>query len=210
MSGVNEQYEIQMKDDEALATIGEAYYRGIGGIKRDFKQAFRFYQKAANLGNVPALRRLGSCYELGRGTGRDMEAALTCYETASEKGDAFATLKLGDFYRDGLKMLVTCDRLKAADYYFAALQQAKQNFDVWNAPEVYLRVGECLYNGTGTERDVEAAYEFYVAAADLFLERLDSGDTESEELLEEADQGAVLCEKELGIKEEISPEGFEA
>lgn len=207
MAADNNDYTVN--DDEAFATIGEAYYRGLG-IKRDFNQAFRFYQKAANMGNVPALRRLGSCYELGHGVKRDMEAALTCYETASEKGDAFATLKLGDFYRDGLNLYITRDRKKATDYYLAALQQAKQNFDVWNAPEIYLRVGDALRNGLGIERDVESAYDFYVAAANLFLERIDSGDADSEPLLEEAEQGADACGKELGYNDEVSPEGFEA
>ena len=201
--------EYTVKEDEAFATIGEAYYRGFG-IKRDFNRAFLFYQKAANLGNIPALRRLGACYELGHGTKRDIEAALTCYETASEKGDAFATLKLGDFYRDGLKTYITCDRLKATNYYLAALQQAKQNYDVWNAPDIYLRVGDALRTGVGVERDVEAAYEFYVAAVNLYMERIDSGDSDCEPLLEQAEEGASICGEELGIDDEISPEGFEA
>lgn len=200
----------QVNDDEALATIGEAYYRGFG-MKRDFNQAFRFYRKAADLGNIAALRRMGFCYELGHGTKRDLEAALTCYETASEKGDAMATLKIGDFYRDGLKKLITIDRAKATDYYLAALQQAKRNYDVWSAADIYLRVGDVLFKGIGIERDVEAAYDFYTAAADLFMERIDSGDSESEELLEEAEQGIQACNEELGYdEEEISPEGFEA
>lgn len=201
----------KVNDDEAFATIGEAYYRGLL-MNRDFNEAFRFFRKAADMGNIPALRRLGACYELGHGTTRDLEAALTCYETASEKGDAFATLRLGDFYRDGLKALITKDRIKASNYYFAALQQAKFNYDVWNAPDVYLRVADCMFNGIGTERDVETAYEFYTAAANLFLERIDSGDTECEELLEQAELGMEVCSKELGIEddEELSPDGFEA
>ena len=201
--------EYTVYEDEAFATIGEAYYRGLG-IKRDFNEAFRFYQKAANMGNVPALRRLGFCYELGHGTKRNLEAALTCYETASEKGDAMATLKLGDFYRDGLKKLIISDRQKAANYYLAALQQAKQNYDVWNAAEIYLRVGDCLRTGIGIDRDIEAAYDFYMAAVNLFLERIDSGDTESEDLLEEAELGAEICAKELGYDSTVTSEGFEA
>lgn len=201
--------QISIAQDEALAAIGEVYYRGIG-TKRDFKQAFRYYRKAADLGNVSALRRLALCYENGYGTKPDIEAALVCYEDASERGDAMATVKLGDFYKNGLSSLITRDIHKAADYYFAALQQAKHNMDAWNAPDIYLRVADCLFSGTGCRKDVETAYDFYNAAANLFLERLDSGDTESEELLEQAEQGADECGRILGYKQEVSPEGFEA
>ncbi|MBQ9329317.1 MAG: sel1 repeat family protein [Solobacterium sp.] len=196
-------------EDEALAAVGELYYRGIG-IEKDFEQAFRYYRKAADMGNASALRRLASCYEQGLGTTPDMEAALLCYEDASEKGDALATLRLGDYYRNGLNPLITKDMLKATDYYLAALQQAKYNMDVWGAPDIYLRVGDCLLNGIGIQKDVEAAYNFYSAAANLYLERIDSGDGESEALLEEADQGMEKCNELLGYVEEISPEGFEA
>lgn len=201
--------QLLLAQDEALAAIGEVYYRGIG-IKRDFHQAFRFYRKAADLGNASALRRLANCYETGRGTDRDLEAALVCYEDASERGDALATLKLGDFYRNGFSSLVTKDIYKATDYYLAALQQAKKNMDVWGAPDVYLRVADCLLNGIGIKKDIETAYDFYNAAANLFLERLDSGDSESEELLEQAEQGAETCAKLLGYRQEVSSEGFEA
>ena len=201
--------QIQVAQDEALAAIGEVYYRGIG-TKRDFKQAFRFYRKAADLGNVSAMRRLANCYEQGRGTKRDMEAALVCYEDASERGDALATLKLGDFYKNGLSSLVTKDIYKATDYYFAALRQAKHNMDAWGAPDIYLRVADCLVNGIGVRKDIETAYDFYNAAANLFLERLDSGDSESEELLEQAEQGVETCGKLLGYASEVSAEGFEA
>ena len=199
----------RIAQDEALAAIGEVYYRGIG-TKRDFNQAFRYYRKAADLGNVSALRRLAFCYENGYGTTPDIEAALVCYEDASERGDALATLKLGDFYKEGLSSLITKDLRKATDYYFAALRQARHNLDAWNAPEIYLRIADCLYGGIGVKQDVETAYDFYNAAANLFLERLDSGDTESEELLEQAEQGADACGRILGYKQEVSPEGFEA
>lgn len=206
---MNNEDTASLKQDEALAALGEVYYRGIG-IHRDFKQAFRFYRKAADLGNASALRRLGSCYEQGCGTAKDIEAALVCYEDASDKGDALATMKLGDFYMDGMNPLVTKDINRAANYYFTALQQAKYSRDMWSAPDVYLRVANCLLNGIGIKKDVETAYDFYTAAANLYLERLDSGDNDSEELLEQADQGAETCSKLLGYTEELSPEGFEA
>lgn len=197
---------ILFSDDEAFATIGEAYYRGFG-IKRDFNEAFRFYRKAANLGNAAALRRLGDCFVLGRGTKVDLEAALSCYESASEKGDACATRTIGDFYRDGFSAFITKDNKKATDLYLTALQQAKKNYDTWSAADIYLRIADCMLNGIGIEKDVEGAYDFYEAAANLFADRMDSGDEEAEELLEKADVGMKKCNEILGY-DEVPADGY--
>lgn len=200
---------VVFSDDEAFATIGEAYYRGLG-IKRDFNEAFRFYRKAANLGNAAAMRRMGDCFKLGLGTDVDLEAALTCYETASEKGDACATRTIGDFYRDGFSAFITKDNRKATDLYLTALQQAKRNYDAWSAADIYLRIGDCMLKGIGIEKDVESAYEFYEAAANLFADRMDSGDTEAEELLEKADLGMKQCNEILGYDEIPADDFFDA
>ncbi len=205
----NEQKPYTFSDDEAFATIGEAYYRGFG-MMRNYDEAFRFYRKAAAMGNPAAMRRLGDCFLLGRGTKPDAETALSWYENASEKGDASATLRIGDFYRDGFNALITKDNQKATDLYLTALQQAKKNYDVWNAPDIYLRIGDCMREGIGIEKDIEGAYDFYEAAANLFAERMDSGDSESEELLEKADQGMKTCSEMLGVTEELSNEPFDA
>ena len=199
----------KLSDDEALVTIGEAYYRGLG-IRRNYDEAFRFYRKAAAMGNPAAMRRLGDCFLLGRGTKADMTAALEWYENASDKGDASATLKIGDFYRDGFNALITKDNKKATDLYLTALRQAKSSYDYWNAPDIYLRIGDCMREGIGIEKDVEAAYDFYEAAADLYSERLDSGDFESEELLERADLGMKACNELLGYEEEPASGMFDA
>ncbi|MBR4457123.1 MAG: sel1 repeat family protein [Solobacterium sp.] len=208
-SNSSNEAQYTMKTDEALAALGEVYYRGIG-TPCDYHQAFRYYRKAADLGNPAALRRLGNCYEEGRGTEVDQEAALNCYESASAKGDALATLRLGDFYKDGFASFITKDNAKAANCYLAALQQAIQNMDAWGAADIYLRVGDIMREGIGVPKDLEKALEFYNAAADLYLQRMDSGDSDSEALMEQAEEGADFCADALGYPKDLGNEGFEA
>ena len=172
------------RSDEALATIGEAYYRGLG-VKVNYSEAFRYYKKAAEMGNIPALRRMGSCYE-----------------DASARGDVTATYKVGDFYWNGVQSLLQKDVQKAADYYIEAFQLLQAANDVWNAPDVYLRIADCLYNGIGTDVDYRNAYDFYCSATDGFMDRMDAGDMECEDLLERAEKGEELCRTKLGLKED--------
>lgn len=199
----------KISDDAALTGIGEAYYNGIG-MPVDYKKAFSYYSKAARLGNANALSRLGNCYEYGYGTKKNPVEALNCYEDAAAKGEIRAACKLGDYYRYGTAHLVQKDQIQAAEYYTKALKMAQDYGDLWNVPDVYLRMADCLISGIGMEKDIRAAYDFYCSAADGFLDRIDSGDRYSSKDLDLAEKGISRCEKLLGIKNQDSGEDTEA
>lgn len=185
---------------EALLSIGEVYYRGIG-VKQDYQQAFKFYQKAAKMGSPNALCKLGNCYSLGHGTKKNIDTAFNCYEDASDEGDIEATWKLGDFYWYGKSHYIQKDVTRACDYYLDALTMTEDMQDQWNAPEVYLRVANCLKDGAGIPRDIKNAYLFYRSAVEGYLNRIDAGDTSCEDALEEAEDGAAFCQKLLNQKD---------
>jgi len=201
MSETDSSEKTVLSADQAFAGLAEAYYRGIG-MPRNFNQAFKLYRKAADLGNAAALGRLGICYENGYGTDRDLAAAMTCYEDAADKGDVSAMWHLGDFYWTGVPHLVQKDTGTAANYYFDALITAEQVQDQWNAPDVFLRVADCLYHGIGTERNIKAAYDLYDSAADGFFDRIESGDMECQDDLERAESCEEACRKILGFPSE--------
>lgn len=194
----------EIPDDEALLTIGRAYYTGLGRTA-DFKQAVRFFRKSADLGNVEAMSLLGNCYLRGQGVKKDKAAALTLFENASEQGDITATFRIGDMYKSGVRQLLEKDPLKAAKFYLDALNLAKDHGDIMDVPEVYLRLADCLLNGIGMEKDVHSAYDFYCSAEDGFRERIESGDRYCMEDLDRAEEGADQCEKILGIKSDTDP-----
>ena len=145
---------------------------------------------------------MGVCYEYGRGIELNTAAAMTCYEDASEKGDISAMWHLGDFYWTGVPGLVQKDVEKAAGYYFAALMAAEKYNDQWNAADVLLRVADCLYHGIGTEQSIKGAFDLYGNAADAYFNRIEGGDTESEELLERAENCEDSCRRLLGLPSE--------
>lgn len=197
-------------EDETLTAIGEAFYRGMGA-RADYKQAFQYFQKAASLGNVRAKTRLGQCYELGRGTRRSYETALDYYEEAAAHGNILATLKIGDFYYKGIEGLVPRNSLTASQYYMQALSLLQLAPDAWEAADVYLRVGDCLFNGIGVAKDIHTAYKCYSLAADGFFDRMNNaGDTECAKDLDKAEKGERRCSKLLKLPKPVDNTPFDA
>ena len=66
-----------------LNGLGNAYYEGII-CERNYNQAFEFYERAINYGNIDALNNAGICYEFGLGTDKNKSKALELYKKAME------------------------------------------------------------------------------------------------------------------------------
>lgn len=188
----------ELDSSAAIASIGEAYYRGLG-MPANYEQAFRYFRKAADMGSSAALCRMGNCYQFGHGVEADPEEALSCYEDASSLGEPEAMWRIGDFYWDGVPGLMNSDREQAADFYMDALSAVEYRQDVWNAPDVYYRVARCLQEGIGADCDPINAIVFYRSAVEGYLDRIDSGDLACEEQLE-------ACEEAIDAVREEFPE----
>jgi tetratricopeptide (TPR) repeat protein len=92
----------------AACQLGALHYVGALNEERtpEYDQAFKWYEKGADLGNVQALINLGYCYQYGRSVEKDMQKAYDCFHRAalvSTSPEAY--YKLGDMYRwgDGVK-----------------------------------------------------------------------------------------------------------
>jgi Sel1 repeat len=83
------------------------------GVSQDYKQAFEWYRKAAEQGNMLAQSQLGYMYGGGLGIPKDSGQALQWYGKAAERGYAHAQCALGTMYEsaDG----VTRDDRQAMD-----------------------------------------------------------------------------------------------
>ncbi len=187
-------------DADLLADIAEVYYLGLGRQK-DYDRAFQYFRKAADMGHAYSLGMMGYFLEKGYGTGADLNAAKVCYEQAFEYGDIEAGWHLGDLYKNGIPGSLPADESTAYNYYLKTLRRVEENDDDWNAPEVYLRVGRCLFHGVDTEPDVAASYDYFISAIEGYLERIESGDLACMEELDEAEEYAGMCEKELKVKD---------
>ncbi|MBF0107022.1 MAG: SEL1-like repeat protein [Deltaproteobacteria bacterium] len=69
--------------------LGLQYYEG-RGVKKDFKEAFTAFHKAAEQGHAIAQCNLGLMYDNGEGVRKDYKKALEWYKKAAEQGLAKA------------------------------------------------------------------------------------------------------------------------
>ncbi|MBR4833377.1 MAG: sel1 repeat family protein [Thermoguttaceae bacterium] len=61
-------------------------YLGGAGVPRDFEEAVRWFQRAAEAGNVEAMCNLGNRYYKGTGIPLDLSKAVYWYRCAAETG----------------------------------------------------------------------------------------------------------------------------
>ena len=80
-------------DADAQFNLGVMYYQGLG-VEQDLKEAVKWYQKAADQGDVAMAQfNLGVMYEKGKGVEQDFKEAVKWYQKAADQGDAMAQLR---------------------------------------------------------------------------------------------------------------------
>ena len=81
--------------------MGEDYFNGRNGKKRDYAEAVKCYRLAADQGHLEAQKILGLCYYYGQGVDRDYGMTIKYYTLASKQGDDWAQFNLAYFYEYG-------------------------------------------------------------------------------------------------------------
>lgn len=94
-------------DAAAQVAVGEKFAQAAGATQDrdeagdDWKQAFDWYQKAADTGDVAGEIHVAEAYSYGRGIARDKEKAAEWYRKAAEQGDSGAQGTLAMLYTLG-------------------------------------------------------------------------------------------------------------
>src|SRR5947208_15661833 len=94
-------YSFILKKLETLQSLGEIglshyqYYLGVkyhkgDGVKKDHKEAAKWFQKAAEQGLCSAQLMLGFLHNMGMGVERDDQKALDWYHMAARKNNSTA------------------------------------------------------------------------------------------------------------------------
>ncbi len=83
---------------EEMGTLGSTYRFGLLGAPKDYKEAAKWYRKAAEQGDADAQFRLGVMYHEGEGVSQDYTEAAKWSRKAAEQGDASAQINLGVMY----------------------------------------------------------------------------------------------------------------
>lgn len=106
---------------EAQRWLGNYYWLGKGGLKKDQHEALKWYQKAADQNDPEGQCGLGMCYKLGGGTQPNYIKARQWFEQAAQQNHSKAQFELGAMYEKGLG--VGIDRERAKAYYTQAREQ---------------------------------------------------------------------------------------
>ncbi len=158
---VSEQGKQEGKKEEA-----EDIFKKAEEYKEDekFKKAFELYQKAADMGSMNAVARVGWCYLNGNGVDKDLEKAYDYCLKAAEQENTIGQNCLGTIYvnGEGVKKNV----VKAAEWFHKAAQQGY-------ALAQY-NLGFLYENGDGVPQNYAQALEWYRKAAEQGVARAQS------------------------------------
>lgn len=153
-------------DDDAQYKLGLWYYNGSNDMDRNYEEAVKWWQKAADRQNPHAMASLAECYELGQGVTRDSLQAVKLYDAAvaagenelisnlearAKRGNMFCQMYLVQCYRQGKG--VDADEATAIKYYTMAADGG--NADAQYALAAYYQEKE----------DYKNAVKFYQLAA---------------------------------------------
>lgn len=137
-----------------------AFYRlGIlSEEKKDYEEAFKYFEKAANLGNSHSLSEIAKCYEFGWGVPKDLDKAIEYYLKSGNSEKASSVYHhLGWIFEQGKG--VEKDEKKAVEYY-------KKAADLGN-PIAKNDLGYCYCHGIGVDKDLDKAKKYLKEAANL-------------------------------------------
>ncbi|UZK66357.1 SEL1-like repeat protein [Sphingomonas sp. M1-B02] len=159
---INETPVFDPKQPERNTAVGEAavilanvYLRGFAGIAKDGDEARKWFDRASDVGHIPATKRLGDLYLEGIETPRDARKAVAFYRRAAKLNHPGAQYALAELlYRgEGVKQ----DRKEALAWYQAAA--ASEHVDALYA------LGRAYDLGEGVKADPQLAIGFYKNAA---------------------------------------------
>lgn len=190
--------------------IGKMHAAGLG-TEQDYAEAAGWFEMAASRNHKYAQYSLAGLYYRGQGVSQDYEIAFQLYGKAAVQRVPYAYYEMAKMYRDGIGTEKNADEaelnFEEAFYGFKRLEE--QSHD----DKLQYRLGQMLYTGTGTEKDIPAAIEYLEKAARLgnvhaqyMLGRIysdkDSGHVNSEKAVEwltkAADSGSSMAQYALG------------
>lgn len=141
-------------DPSAEFEVGARLAEG-KGTDQNFKEAAKWYQRAASKGFIQAQYRLGTLYERGLGLKADEERAKDWYQRAAEQGNVKAM--------HNLAVLSANSRKGAPDYALASkyFSDAAEH----GLPDSQFNLAVLYENGLGVTGDMRQAYKWLYLAA---------------------------------------------
>ena len=97
INSIDEIDNIPLLYDSIALSLGHAYYRG-NGVEQDYYEAFRWYSKAADIGNYDAMLALSKMYAEGKGTDKRPSLADNAKKLADEISGGLAGVVKDEYF----------------------------------------------------------------------------------------------------------------
>lgn len=135
--------------------IGNIYYYGGYGVKKDLRKALKFYKESAKTDAI-SQNILGIMYENGEGCEVDNDKAFHWYSKSAENRNKYGQYNLATCYIDGVGT--------KKDYKKALYWYKESAINGYNGAEY--KVGLMYELGAGTPKNPQKALEWYKKSAD--------------------------------------------
>ena len=143
----------------ALNVLGVFYLRGLYPVKKDEKEAIKYFNKAIANNYAYSYNNLGKIHE----NNKEYQEAFNCYLASANLGESWACNKVGECYRNGT--YTEKDMYKAFDYYNKAIDSNHRTLD-YNA---YYNLANIYINGNAEisiTKNEDKAIEYYEIASE--------------------------------------------
>lgn len=133
----------------AQVALGDMYYRGTDGVRRDLRMAMIWYSLAAKHQHPEALHALAVAYETGEGLPANPEQAKVYYKAAALAGNADAQTVMGSYFYEGNGQIAR-DPVAARKWFEQAAVAAQV--------DAMYNLGVMTQKGEGGEKDNAKAW----------------------------------------------------
>lgn len=114
----------------AMAGLGECYRTGYG-VPKDLTEAFKWFRKAGEAGDILAMNEVGRAYRYGQGTEKEPETAIVWFRKAITADNDDAMYELGTCYQTGEGVQI--DTNQAAKWLTMAADRAAAKTAKWSS-----------------------------------------------------------------------------
>jgi U-box domain/Sel1 repeat len=129
--------KVETGDTEAMIELGAAYESGRGGLQKNPKEAFKWYEMAHKAGSVKGTAYIGDAYCFGLGVSKNVCRGVLFYFDAAQKGSDFAAHFLGMAFAEGNYGLVQ-DHKKAIFWLEKCIAKCKvEHMDIADEDEAH-------------------------------------------------------------------------